>query len=137
MQGKLTGVRIAIIEEDALLRKSIGLFLQARGGCVELYGSAEEARDAVMGGGFDLVIGSYLLPGENGLSFLRRVRGLSDRTGTVLIVTGSGKDIPNTLPIAGIDYILAKPFSTTALEAALWRIIERKETGGQGIVETK
>ena len=133
MRGKLMGVRIAIIEDDMLLCRSMALFLQARGAGVETYGSAEEAGDAVFRGGFDLVVSGYLLPGENGLAFLRRVREASATTGTVLVASRAGKDLSREASDAGIDSVLLKPFSTRELEEAFSRIVDVGGSGSEGI----
>lgn len=136
MRGRLAGTKAAIIEDDALLCRSMALFLLVRGARVETYASAEEAGDAVIRGGFDLVISGYLLPGENGLSFLRRVREASATAGTVLIASRAGKDLPKEAADAGIDSFLSKPFSTKELEAALSRILEGGGTGDEEASET-
>jgi len=135
MRGRLVGAKIAIIEDDALLCRSMALFLQVRGARVVTYGSAEEAGDAVLRGGFDLVISGFRLPGESGLSFLRRLREASATAGTVLIVSREGKDLPKEAADAGIDNFLAKPFSTKELEVAISRILEGGGTGSKGIIE--
>ncbi|MBI5905069.1 MAG: response regulator [Deltaproteobacteria bacterium] len=135
MPGRLAGARIAIIEDDTLLRESLALFLRVRGGHVETYGSAEEAGEAVTQGRFDAVISDYLLPGENGLSFLRKVLKSSESAGTVLITAHAGKDMSKEALAAGIHTFLTKPFSTKELEAALERILERRGAGRDGAIE--
>jgi two-component system OmpR family response regulator len=134
MPGTFAGMRIAIIEDDALLRSSLALFLRARGGRVETYACAEEAGNGVIQGGFDLVISNYLLPGENGLSFLRKIRESTEKTGTVLTAAYAGRNVQKEA-LAGIDSFLVKPFSTKELEEALWRIIAGKGSGSNGILE--
>ncbi|MBI5342484.1 MAG: response regulator [Deltaproteobacteria bacterium] len=120
----MAGTRIAIIEDDALLRESLALFLRVRRCRVETFGSAEEAGEAAMPGRFDIVISDYLLPGEDGLSFLRRVRGGSKNTGTMLITAHARIEVPREAQGAGIDSFLMKPFSTKDLESALLRIVD-------------
>lgn len=131
----IVGTKIAIVEDDRLLCRSMALFLQARGARVETYASAEEAGDAVLRGGFDLVISGYLLPGENGLSFLRRVREASPSTATVLIASHAGPDLPKEASAAGIGSVLAKPFSTKELDAALYRFFAGGGSGSKGDIE--
>jgi two-component system response regulator RegX3 len=136
MSRVFSGEKIAIIEDDTLLRESLALFLRVRGGRVEAYGSAEEAGEAVKRGRFDLVISDYLLPGESGLSFLLRVREASENTGTLLITGHAGMAIRKEALSAGIDGFLAKPFSTKEFEATLGRIIEGRRTErSKGVIE--
>lgn len=135
MQGSLAGIGIAIIEDDVLLRKSLEIFLRVRGCRVETFGSAEEAGDAAKPGRFDIVVSDYLLPGENGLSFLRRVREDSGGAGTMLITAHAREDVRGGARAAGIDSFLPKPFSTDELEAALRRIVEGAGARSEGTVE--
>jgi DNA-binding response OmpR family regulator len=135
MQGSLAGIGIAIIEDDPLLRESLSLFLRVKGCRVETFGSAEEAVDAAKPGRFDIVVSDYLLPGENGLSFLRRVREDSGGAGTMLITAHAREDVRGGARAAGIDSLLPKPFSTDELEAVLRRIVEVGGTGRKGVVE--
>jgi DNA-binding response OmpR family regulator len=131
MPRDFAGEKIAIVEDDTLLRESLALFLRARAGRVETYGSAEEAGEAMKPGRFDIVIIDYRLPGENGLSFLRRVREASKNAGTVLITGHAGMDIRKEALSAGIDNFLTKPFSTKEFETTLRRIIEGRGAGGK------
>jgi len=131
--GGLAGIRIAIVEDDALLRESFGLFLRAKGCRVEMFGSAEEAGDARKLGGFDVVISNFLLRGENGYSLLRRVHAASKTVKTVLVSAHGNKGFPEETRRAGIDAYLPKPLSTEELESALQRLIGNVGGGNQAI----
>lgn len=135
MPGKFAGTRIAIVEDDILLRDSLALFLQSRGGRVETYRSSEEAGEVVTRDGFDLVICNYQLPGENGLSFLLRVRESSKNAGTVLIAAHSAKEIPKKALAVGIDTFITTPFSTKEFETALEWFIEKREARGKEVAD--
>lgn len=135
MSGRLAGVRVAIVEDDALLRESLALFLRVKGCRVDTFGSAEAAADATGPGRYHIVISDYLLPGEDGLSFLRRVMDGTRGVGTVLITAHARANTPRDAEAAGIDSFLLKPFSTKDLEAALRRIVEGGGTKNEGIIE--
>ncbi len=72
--GALMGARIALIEDDRLLRSSLEMFLRVRGALVEAFECAKDAIPAISLSGFDAVISDFLLPGENGLNVLLRAR---------------------------------------------------------------
>ena len=135
MQGILAGTRIAIIEDDALLREALSIFLRVKGCRVETFGSAEDAGEAAKPGMFDIVISDYLLPGEDGLSCLRRIREVSKAVRTMLITAHAREDVRSGARAAGIDNFLLKPFSTDELEAALRRIVESGRSGSFGAAE--
>ncbi|HEX9204754.1 MAG TPA: response regulator, partial [Candidatus Deferrimicrobiaceae bacterium] len=80
----MAGIYVAIVEDDPLLRDSLALFLRVKGCRVQTFGSAEEAGSVGKLGGFAIVISDFLLPGEDGLSFLRRVRAASKTVITVI-----------------------------------------------------
>jgi len=127
LSRKLTGARIAIIEDDTLLRESLALFLRARGCQVNAFGSAEDAGRTGNLDGYDAVISDYLLPGENGISVLRRARESSENLVTILITAYAKADLAEEMRRAGIDAFLPKPFSTEELESALQRMIDTKK----------
>jgi DNA-binding response OmpR family regulator len=132
----LTGARIAIIEDDTLLRESLSLFLRARRCQVKAFESAEDACRTGNLGDYDAVISDYLLPGENGISLLRRARRASKHPVTILITAYPKADLTTEeMRRAGIDAFIPKPFSAEELESALRRLIDRGETDNNGIHE--
>jgi DNA-binding response OmpR family regulator len=133
--GALAGIQIAIVEDDPLLRESIALFLRVKGCRVETFGSAEEAGDAGKLGGFGIVISDFLLPGEDGLSLLRKVREASSTVVTVLVTAYGNKDFPEKTERAGIDGYIPKPFKTEELEGTLLRLTGKGRGGGQAVLE--
>lgn len=128
MSGKLAGARIAIIEDDSLLLDSLALYLRTKECKVETFGCAEDAGDAAQPGRYEIVISDYVLPGEDGISFLRRVRERATNAGTVLITGHTGLSIPLEAKAAGIDSFLPKPLSAGDLETVLRHILEGGES---------
>ncbi len=134
--GELSGVRVAIVEDDAALRGSLAFFLQVKGCRVEVFGSAEDAGDVRKLGGFGIVISNFLLPGEDGFSLLRRVREASKNVITVLVTAHGNRDFPEETRRAGIDSFITKPFSTEELEGVLLRLTRKGRGGSQAVPET-
>lgn len=131
----LTGARIAIIEDDTLLRESMEFFLREKGCRVKTFESAEDACRNGNLADCDAVISDYLLPGENGISLLRRVRETSKHPVTILITAYSIAELAEEIGRAGIDAFIPKPFSAEELEIALHRLIGRGETANDGFPE--
>jgi DNA-binding response OmpR family regulator len=133
--GELSGIRVAIVEDDAPLRESLSLFLRVKGCRVETFGSAEDVGDAGKLGGFGIVISDFRLPGEDGLSLLRRVREASKTVITILVTAHGNKDFPEKTERAGIDGYIPKPFSTEELESTLLRLTGKGKEGSQAVLE--
>ena len=131
----LAGERVAIVEDDTSLRVSFALFLRVKGCRVETFGCAEEAGDARTLGEFGIVISDFLLPGEDGISLLRRVREASKTVITILVTAHGNRDFPEETRRAGIDACVAKPISSEALEGVLLRLTGKGRGGGQALLE--
>jgi FixJ family two-component response regulator len=63
---ELSGMRVAIVDDDAALRDSLILFLRVKGCRMEAFGSSEDAGDARKLGEFGIAISAFLLPEEDG-----------------------------------------------------------------------
>ncbi|MBI5576276.1 MAG: response regulator [Deltaproteobacteria bacterium] len=116
------------MEDDEALREAIALYLREKGCFVENFACVEDASSA---GGlelYDAVISDYLLPGEDGLSFLRRVRETSKNVFTILITAFAAWDLSEDAMLAGVDIFIPKPFSALELDSALQRMAERRES---------
>jgi DNA-binding response OmpR family regulator len=135
MPGDLKGTHVAVVENDALLRESLCVYLRVMGSRVEAFASAEEVRDAGNLGRFDVMISDIHLPGEGGFSLLRKVREASTAVVTILITLQSTTDLAREASAAGIDGVLAKPFRTEELEGVLLRLTGKGIGGSQAVLE--
>jgi two-component system, OmpR family, response regulator len=127
-------MQVAIVEDDALLRESLALFLRVKGCRVETFGSGEEAKAGNLVG-FDVVISDLMLPGDDGLSLLRRVHAASNTVITVLVTAHGNRDFPEETRRAGIDGYIPKPFSTDELEGMLLRLTGKGRGGSPAALE--
>jgi two-component system phosphate regulon response regulator OmpR len=74
---------------------------------------------------FDLIILDLMLPGEDGLSILKRLRGQNDRT-PVVMLTAKGDDIDRIIGLeVGADDYLPKPFNPRELLARIHAVLRR------------
>jgi CheY-like chemotaxis protein len=74
--NELRGVRILLVEDDEDTRDVVGRLLAAAGASVLAAGSAAEGMEVLRSERPDLLLVDIAMPVEDGLSFLRRVRGL-------------------------------------------------------------
>jgi DNA-binding response OmpR family regulator len=118
-------MRILVVEDNDLVADAITMGLGAAGFAVDRSASAEAANEALATEHFDLLVVDVGLPGEDGLSLVRRLRSRRS-TQPVLILTAR-----DTLAIKvealnlGADDFLLKPFEQDELIARCRALIRR------------
>ena len=118
-------MRILVVEDNDLVADALTMGLGAAGFAVDRSASAEAAHNALAAEHFDLLVVDVGLPGEDGLSLVRRLRSRGS-TQPVLILTAR-----DTLAIKvealnlGADDFLLKPFEQDELIARCRALIRR------------
>lgn len=108
--------KILIIEDDSGLGQGIRMALQNDSLQIQISHSLAEARKAMLGESFDLLILDINLPDGNGLKLLAEVRKSSMLPIIVLTANDMETDIVTGLESGADDYI-TKPFSLAVLRA--------------------
>jgi len=116
---------VAVVEDDPEIRALIGGLLSREGFEVVDCASGEVLDRTLARRRIDLVVLDLMLPGEDGLSICRRLRGGAIET-PVLIVTAKGDDIDRVVGLElGADDYLPKPFNPRELVARVRAILRR------------
>lgn len=125
---KADGVRVLMIEDDAVIREATSIGLERLGYHVlgaedgleglELFRRLQE-EDPV-----DAVLLDVMLPTMNGTQVCRQLRGFSNVPVIMLSARGEGLDMVTGLD-AGADDYLAKPFDLQVLDARLRAVLRR------------
>jgi len=87
--------KILIVEDERVLAEMYKDKFEEEGFVVDLVFSSEEATDYLKNNAPDLILLDILLPGENGISFLKRIKETGNIPG-VPIVAFSNYDEPRT-----------------------------------------
>jgi CheY-like chemotaxis protein len=128
LEGKLTGVRVLVVDDEADVRDALAIILQIAGAVTSKASSSEEGVRIIGRESFDLVIGDLSMPVEDGFAFIRRVRALSpERGGQVLAValTAHAREEERTRAIeAGYHHHLPKPIEPDVLVSALVTLLK-------------
>jgi two-component system phosphate regulon response regulator OmpR len=75
---------------------------------------------------FDVLILDLMMPGEDGLTVLRRLRGANDTT-PIIMLTAKGEDVDRIVGLEmGADDYLPKPFNPRELLARINAVLRRK-----------
>jgi two-component system, OmpR family, copper resistance phosphate regulon response regulator CusR len=121
------GIRILIVEDEADLADFIVRGLREEGFAVEHAIDGETAWDVLRVGEWDLIVLDWRLPGEDGLSVLRRYRG-SGGGAPVLFLTARDSVVDRVRGLdGGADDYLCKPFSFDELLARVRALLRRRE----------
>jgi len=120
--------RVLVVEDESAIAELISLNLRHAGYEVTLAASADQARleiDRVLP---DLVILDWMLPGQSGLAFAKRLRGETrTRELPVIMLTARADEGDKVAGLdAGADDYLTKPFSTHELMARIRAVLRRK-----------
>ena len=76
---------------------------------------------------FDLIILDLMLPGEDGLSIARRLKGQLNVP--IIIVSAQGEDVDRIVGLEiGADDYIAKPFNPRELLARIRAVLRRAQT---------
>jgi len=123
----MMGIRILIVEDEADLADFIVRGLREEGFSVEHVVDGESAWDALRASEWDLIVLDWRLPGEDGLSVLRRFRG-SGGLAPVLFLTARDSVADRVRGLdGGADDYLCKPFSFEELLARVRVLLRRRE----------
>lgn len=116
---------IVVVEDHDALRELTVEVLRGDGHHAVGIACAEEMEDAIGDMPVDLLIADLHLPGEDGLSLIRRFRAAQPLAGIILVTASSRVDIKVLGYNEGADLYLPKPVATDELLAAVSSIARR------------
>lgn len=119
-------LHIALIEDNADLRNLLALSLESLGHRVLAVESAEDFLEHRGGTNIDIHLIDLNLPGEDGLSLVRRIRQTSPGCG-IVVLTARGQVNERVQGYeCGADHYMVKPIALPELAAVLQRLTHRR-----------
>ena len=102
-------IQILVLEDDAVLNKSVCTYLNDSGFSANGFLNANDAYDAMSGGLFDLIISDIMMPGIDGFEFAETVRSINQRI--PILFMSARDDLPAKQKgfRLGIDDYMVKP----------------------------
>ena len=120
--------RVLVVDDDADLRELVADFLRANHLTVDTAPDGAAMDAALARDPFDLVILDLMMPGEDGLSILRRLRG--PRRPAVIMLSAMGEDVDRIVGLeVGADDYVAKPCNPRELLARVRAVLRRGQSG--------
>ena len=123
--------RILVVDDDAELRALVSEFLGANGMDVGSAANGAEMDAAMAAKRYDLVVLDLMMPGEDGLSILRRLRKPGGPG--IIMLSAMGEDTDRIIGLeVGADDYLAKPCNPRELLARVRAVLRRRadQNGG-------
>ena len=106
---------VLIIDDDNVLRATLGRGLGGLGFCVLDAESAEKAEQILAKISVDAIILDRMMIGMDGLTFLKKLRASGNNTPTIMLTAMSGPENAIDGLSGGADDYLAKPFQLQEL----------------------
>lgn len=118
--------KIVIVDDDARIRDLLRRFLSQEGFDVLLAEDGRAMDRILQRETIDLLVLDLMLPGEDGLSICKRLRGNGTKI-PVIMLTAKGEDVDRIhgLEIGADDY-LGKPFNPRELLARIHAVLRRR-----------
>lgn len=118
--------RILVVDDDARLRELLNRYLSEQGYAVRVVADAVDMNRYLARERYDLMILDLMLPGEDGLSICRRLRG-GGETLPIIMLTAKGDDVDRIVGLElGADDYLPKPFNPRELVARIQAVLRRQ-----------
>ena len=120
MRQTVGEMRLVIVEDDAMLRSTLGLIVRGLG--VDVLAEipdGQAALDLLISERPDLILTDCQMPRLDGIGLVRRLRARGDATPVIMISGQRDQQIKDLALAAGVNQYLFKPLSSTVLKSAL------------------
>ncbi len=116
--------QILVVDDDREIRDLLARFLVRHGFRVETAADGKAMWAVLRDRRIDLVVLDLMMPGDDGLTLCRELRGKSDMP--VIMLTAMGEDIDRIIGLeVGADDYVAKPFNPRELLARIRAVMRR------------
>ena len=125
--------RILIVDDETIVRESLGSWFREEGYSVDVAASAREALEKLSQQAWDIFLLDIRMPGMNGLELQRKIREAHpDSTIIIMTAYASVETAVEAMKQGAYDYIV-KPFDPDDLEHLVHNAIERKQLVSENI----
>jgi two-component system phosphate regulon response regulator OmpR len=125
MSGLDQAAHILIVDDDRRIRELLKSYLKDNGFRATAAASAAEAREAMHGLAFDLMIVDIMMPGESGIELVKSLRAGNAAVPVLMLSALSGSEHRIEGLASGSDDYLPKPFEPRELLLRIQSILRR------------
>ncbi len=130
----LSGLRVLVVEDNPVNRQVATHILGLLGAEVETAEDGAQGVAAIESRDFDIVFMDIQMPVMDGVEATRRIRAMAEPKRSVPIVATTANVLPEhleTYRLSGINGVVAKPISPTALLNEVARVANDPDAGGK------
>jgi two-component system, OmpR family, phosphate regulon response regulator OmpR len=121
-----TKTKILVVDDDARLRDLLNRYLTEQGFSVRAVADGNDMNRQLARERYDLMVLDLMLPGEDGLSICRRLRGGNENM-PIIMLTAKGDEVDRIVGLeVGADDYLPKPFNPRELVARIQAVLRRQ-----------
>ena len=122
----VSGKHLLVVDDDLKLRELLRRYLSENQFEVTLAQDGPSMNRIMLRQPFDLIVLDLMLPGEDGLAIVRRLRGAGDTT-PIIMLTAKGDEVDRIVGLEmGADDYLPKPFNPRELLARIHAVLRRQ-----------
>lgn len=119
-------IKILVVDDDLRMRDLLNRYLSEQGFNVAACGDGAAMELSLSRERWDLIVLDLMLPGEDGLSILRRLR-IAGIEPAVIMLTAKGDEVDRIIGLEmGADDYLPKPFNPRELLARIKAVLRRR-----------
>jgi len=119
-------IHLLVVDDDARLRDLLTRYLGEQGFDVKAVADGQQMDKLRSREHFHLIVLDLMMPGEDGLSICRRLRGTGDLT-PIIMLTAKGDEVDRIVGLEmGADDYLPKPFNPRELLARIHAVLRRQ-----------
>jgi two-component system OmpR family response regulator/two-component system phosphate regulon response regulator OmpR len=123
---------LLVVDDDARLRDLLTRYLGEQGFEVKAVANGRQMDKIRAREHFHLLILDLMMPGEDGLTICRRLRGTGDKT-PIIMLTAKGDEVDRIIGLEmGADDYLPKPFNPRELLARIHAVLRRQSNTPPG-----
>ncbi len=128
-----SAIRILIVDDEAIVRESLGNWLREEGYLVDVAGSGKETLQKLAESSYDIFLIDIKMPGMDGLQLQRRIREIAPEASIIIMTAyASVETAVEAMKQGAYDYIV-KPFDPDQLEHILRNAVERKRLVAENV----
>lgn len=127
MAGRLDGVSVLIVDDDADVREAMETALQSEGAATRSVADGNAAVAAVQEAPPDLVVLDMMLPGRSGFLVLEKIKGKEDSPAVIMLTANEGRRHQAYAEQLGVDRYLLKPVPLEKLISTALELVDAED----------